>query len=131
MEKRRGGIEGGGTGFIEKTCRYLPHSATTVDCTWSRRAILRSTALFCLLSTSWPLAIQGNDGHFYLARPACLHIYTVGDNQREGRCNLPRKSKCGRYKEALFFFIQSFFSNKILSRRLEFLRQSFFWSTLP
>ena len=48
-EKRRRGIEGGGTGFIEKTCRYPPHSATTVDCTWSTRAILRSTALFCLL----------------------------------------------------------------------------------
>ena len=47
--KEEGGIEGGGTGFIEKTCRYPPHSATTVDCTWSTRAILRSTALFCLL----------------------------------------------------------------------------------
>ena len=47
--KEGGGIEGGGTGFIEKTCRYPPHSATTVDCTWSTRAILRSTALFCLL----------------------------------------------------------------------------------
>ena len=49
VEKRGGGIEGGGTGFIEKTCRYPPHSATTVDCTWSRRAIVWSTALFCLL----------------------------------------------------------------------------------
>ena len=47
--REEGGIEGGGTGFIEKTCRYPPHSATTVDCTWSTRAILRSTALFCLL----------------------------------------------------------------------------------
>ena len=26
------------------------------------------------------LAIQGNDGHFYLVGPARLHIYTIGDN---------------------------------------------------
>ena len=43
----------------------------------------------CTLLPPWLLAIQGNDGHFYLARPARLHIYTIGDNQREGRSTSP------------------------------------------
>ena len=60
-----------------------------------------NTTVHCTLLPPWPLAIQGNDGHFYLARLARLHIYTIGDNQREGRCNFYGKSKrgnCGREK---------------------------------
>ena len=75
-----------------------------------------NSMVHCTLLPPWLLAIQGNDGHFYLARPARLHIYTIGDNQPQGRCNLSRKSKCGRWDTKKFFYIlKVFLSNKIPS----------------